>query len=110
MPSAVGRLLLALSTVAILHAAFSTYEHFSQLKALDRLGSGRQPPWDVVVESLIALVMFIVGITLNAPALKDITWSSEMAKRSIDGMDSRMGFASVNHRGARIFGPKKSTS
>ncbi|KAF9530455.1 magnesium transporter [Crepidotus variabilis] len=96
-----GRILLLVATLGIFHAAFSTYEHLSYLKALER-PEGSLPP-DIVVETLLSLVLGIIGACLNAPPLKEITWSSEMRKHKIDDMDSRLGFASYVNRGKRIF-------
>ncbi|KAF9038460.1 membrane magnesium transporter-domain-containing protein [Panaeolus papilionaceus] len=95
-----GRVFLLIATLGILHAAFSTYEHLSQLKALER-PEGPIPP-DIAVETLVALVLGILGACLNAPPLKDITWSSEMRKHTIDQMDSRLGFASYVNRGNHL--------
>lgn len=85
----------------IFHAAFSTYEHLSYLKALERPEG--PIPKDILAETLIAVVLGILGASLNAPPLKEITWASEMRKRSVDEMDSRLGFASYIHRGRSLF-------
>jgi membrane magnesium transporter 1 len=75
----------------------------------------------VVFEALMALVLGIIGASLNAPPLKEITWASEMKTwyegdhstdfhqlilfiRSIDEMDSRLGFASYVHHGTSFLG------
>ncbi|KAJ6619859.1 magnesium transporter [Mycena sp. CBHHK59/15] len=92
---------LFLATVAVLHAAFSTYEHLSHLKAMGRPEGSL--PTDIVLEALFALVLGIIGASLNAPPLKEITWAAEMRKRSIDEMDSRLGFASFVNRGRNLF-------
>jgi hypothetical protein len=34
-----------------------------------------------VYESILALILGLLGASLNAPPLKDITWASEMKKR-----------------------------
>ncbi|TFK29695.1 hypothetical protein FA15DRAFT_663861 [Coprinopsis marcescibilis] len=96
-----GRALLLLATCLILHAAFSTYEHLSYLKALERPEG--PIPRDILAETLVALVVGIFGASLNAPPLKEITWASEMRKRSIDEMDSRLGFAAYINRGKNLF-------
>lgn len=72
-------------------------------------------------ESILALILGLLGASLNAPPLKDITWASEMKKRwvmfrmliyslkqcpgfrTIDGMDSRLGFAHYKSRGKFLF-------
>lgn len=75
----------------------------------------------IVFEALTALILGILGASLNAPHLKDITWQSEMKQqyvssvlirfisnayawsvRTIDGMDSRMGFGSFVNRGKAL--------
>ncbi|KII87330.1 hypothetical protein PLICRDRAFT_177094 [Plicaturopsis crispa FD-325 SS-3] len=101
-----GRIFVVLATLAIFHAAFSTYEHLSHLKALGR-PEGSLPADEfnmalrrkIVFEALLALVFGTIGASCNAPELKEITWASEMKKCSIDGMDSRMGFANFVSRG-----------
>ncbi|KAG1770675.1 hypothetical protein EDD22DRAFT_769838, partial [Suillus occidentalis] len=60
-------------------------------------------PLDIVYESILALILGLLGASLNAPPLKDITWASEMKKRTIDGMDSRLGFAHYKSRGKFLF-------
>lgn len=66
------------------------------------------------------MVLGTLGACLNAPELKEITWRSEMKKRSlyttsagvnaelfdrkIDDMDSRLSFASWVNRGNALFG------
>ncbi|KDQ19632.1 hypothetical protein BOTBODRAFT_28199 [Botryobasidium botryosum FD-172 SS1] len=105
MPSVLGRSLLALSTLILFHAAYSAYEHLTFLKAINR--PDESLPKDIVFESLLALLLFTFGAVFNAPPLKEITWASEMSKRSIDEMDSRLGFMSVNHRGKMLFGKQQ---
>ncbi|KAF8475141.1 magnesium transporter [Russula ochroleuca] len=92
-----GRLLLTIATVALFHAAFSTYEQLSHWKALGK--PEKSLPSSIVFESLVALFLGITGACLKAPALKEITWASEMKTRTIDDMDARMGFANFVTRG-----------
>ncbi|KIK08832.1 hypothetical protein K443DRAFT_1040 [Laccaria amethystina LaAM-08-1] len=96
-----GRILLLFSTFAVFHAAFSTYEHLSHLKALERPEG--PIPSDIILETLLAMVLGIIGASLNAPKLKEITWASEMRKHKIDEMDSRLGFANYVSRGKILF-------
>nr|GAT45755.1 predicted protein [Mycena chlorophos] len=98
-----GALLLGIATLAVFHTAFSTYEHLSHMKALGRPEG--QLPIDIILEALIALVLGIVGASLNVPKLKDITWAAEMQTRKIDDVDSRLSFASYVNRGRNVFGP-----
>ncbi|PFH51799.1 hypothetical protein AMATHDRAFT_190701 [Amanita thiersii Skay4041] len=100
-----GRLLLLIASLAILHAAFSTYEHLSHLKALGRPEGAL--PNDVVLETLVAAVVGIIGASLTAAPLKEITWASEMKKCKIDDMNGRGGFASYVTRGRNLFSERK---
>ncbi|KAF8239413.1 hypothetical protein L208DRAFT_1386339 [Tricholoma matsutake] len=100
-----GRVLLLLATIAVLHAAFSTYEYLSHLKALGRPEGPL--PQSIIVETLVGMILGILGASLNAPPLKEITWASEMQKKKIDEMDSRLGFASFVNRGRNILSPSR---
>jgi len=102
-----GRLLLTIAIVALFHAAFSTYEHLSQWKALGE--PEKSLPSSIVFESLVALSLGIIGACLKAPALKEITWASEMRTRTIDDMDARMGFANFVTRG-KVLGKEETPS
>lgn len=37
----------------------------------------------IVLETLTGLILGILGASLNAPALKEITWASEMQKQYV---------------------------
>ncbi|KAK1925306.1 magnesium transporter [Papiliotrema laurentii] len=103
--SVLGKALVAISCIALLHAAFSTYEHLSTLKALsgDRAASASLPT-SIIVEALVALVLFLPGTALASASLEDVTYRGEMAKRSIDDSDARMGFMRLSSRGRALFG------
>jgi len=103
-----GQTLLLVAVVTLLHAAFSTYEHMSHLKALGKPEGSL--PQDIVVETILSLILGIVGASLNAPPLKEITWRSEMQKRKIDDMDSRLSFASWINRGNDLYYGEKPKS
>jgi hypothetical protein len=99
------------------------------LKALGRPETSL--PSSIVLESLLALFLGITGACLKAPALKEITWASEMKTRcakhqsccfalpgdscsgvdfrTIDEMDARMGFANFVTRG-RVLGQDEKPS
>lgn len=91
---------LFFATALVLHAAYSTYEHQSLLKALGRPEGAI--PIDIVIEAMFGMFLGILGASLNAPVLKEITWASEMKKRTIDDMDSRLSFASYETRARGI--------
>ncbi|KAF7308890.1 hypothetical protein MKEN_01089300 [Mycena kentingensis (nom. inval.)] len=101
-----GAVLLTVATFTVLHAAFSTYEHLSHLKAIGRPEGSL--PLDIILEALFALIIGTVGASLNTPALKELSWVAETQKRTIDDMNSRLGFASYVNRGRNIFGVAES--
>ncbi|KAG8908601.1 hypothetical protein FRB99_004889 [Tulasnella sp. 403] len=104
MANPVGGFLVTAAIIALLHAAYSSYEHFAILKAMGRSDeSVRQLPSDLLVEVAVSTLLFIVGVTFYAPPLKEISWASEMRKRTIDEMNSRPSFAGFNHRGPIVF-------
>ncbi|KAG8801721.1 hypothetical protein FRC16_011295 [Serendipita sp. 398] len=115
-----SRALQWISLIILLHSAYSTYDYLTQLKAADRPLD--HIPNDVSLEALVSLALFILGTVLAAPKMVEITWAKEMGKRyvlwmfpvirdtilsrSIDEMDSRLGFAGIKHRGATFFGSR----
>jgi len=74
------------------------------LKALGRPEGSL--PSSIVLESLFALFLGIIGACVKAPPFKEITWASEMKTRTIDDMDARMGFANFVTRG-RVLGQEE---
>lgn len=78
----------------------------------------------IIAECILSLGIFLISTVFDAPSLEEISWASEMKKRSanfylisslktvslmtlrrnIDEMDSRLSFASFNHRGTKFFG------
>ncbi|CAL1715248.1 unnamed protein product [Somion occarium] len=85
-----GDVLIILACVAVLHAAYSTYEHLSHLKALGRPEGSL--PADIIAEALVALVIGIIGATVRTPELREITWRSEMKRRAKEESDPRLSF------------------
>lgn len=102
-----GKALLLSATLLLLHAACMTYDHVSHLKAL--VQPEAPVPLNTLYESILALVLGILGASMNSPALRDITWASEMKKRTIDDMDARSGLASYVSRG-KLFHDQRGAS
>ncbi|PWN28025.1 hypothetical protein BDZ90DRAFT_279162 [Jaminaea rosea] len=100
--SAIGRPLIILGTILLLHSAYSTYEHSSISKSVGI--SHPKVPLDITIESILSLVLLVLGLIRSAQPLKEITWAAEMRKRSIDEVDARTNFAVFNHRGPYLFG------
>jgi len=93
----IGNVLVLFAIVTVLHAAYSTYEHLSYLKALGRPEGAI--PQDIVVEAIAALVIGVVGAAVRTPELREMTWRSEMKRRAtLDHLDPRMSFATFARR------------
>ncbi|KAJ8482609.1 hypothetical protein ONZ51_g5253 [Trametes cubensis] len=92
-----GQLMLIVATIALLHAAYSTYEHLSHLKALGR-PEGTLPN-DILLEAFASLFLAIVGATVRSPPLREVTWRSEMKRRAQEEEeDPRLSFANFAQR------------
>ncbi|KAI0654055.1 hypothetical protein C8Q70DRAFT_926507 [Cubamyces menziesii] len=96
-----GQLMLIVATIALLHAAYSTYEHLSHLKALGR-PEGTLPN-DILLEAFASLFLAIVGATVRSPPLREVTWRSEMKHRAQEEEeDPRLSFASFAQRAGLV--------
>ncbi|KAI0339441.1 hypothetical protein BDW22DRAFT_1361479 [Trametopsis cervina] len=95
-----GNALLTIAFVLLLHAAFSTYEHFSLLKAAGRPEGSL--PLDIVAETLVAMVIGVIAAAVRSPELREITWRSEMKKRPLDEIDPRLSFANFARRAGLV--------
>ncbi|CAG8492307.1 5232_t:CDS:2 [Ambispora gerdemannii] len=92
-----GRVLCFLGFLIFIHASYSTYEHLSYLKAVEKVE--RDLPIDITIETLVSVAVFSLGIILVANPLKEILMKTEMAKQTIDKIDTRPSFMTFNHRG-----------
>ncbi|WVQ72801.1 hypothetical protein IAR50_002361 [Cryptococcus sp. DSM 104548] len=102
MSTTLGRALVGIACLALFHAAYSTYEQLSTLKALSRPTSDL--PSSIIVEAFLSLITFIVGTVLSTGELKDVTYRGELSHRTIDDADAKMGFMKLSLRGKAIFG------
>ncbi|CAG8652584.1 4166_t:CDS:2 [Paraglomus brasilianum] len=93
----VGRIICFIGFIFLAHASYSTYEHLSYLKAVERVE--RELPLDIKLETLSSVAIFSLGVALVAGSLKEIYVKSEMAKKTIDLVDTRPSFIIFNHRG-----------
>ncbi|KAK0570018.1 hypothetical protein OC861_000325 [Tilletia horrida] len=93
--------LLIFGTVLFFHSAYSTYEYLSLRKSLDLEPAAL--PLDITLETCFSFLVLLAGLSLKAGKLKEMSWSSEMRKRTIDEIDSRPSFANVHHRGQILY-------
>ncbi|EDP43772.1 hypothetical protein MGL_1985 [Malassezia globosa CBS 7966] len=106
-PSTRGRLTTIAGIVLFLHAAYSAYEVLSQGKSIDLSTSTTayesNVPLDIKFETLVAFVVLVVGCAMTTPKLRQMTWTARMRETDIDLVDARPSFATVYHRGAKLF-------
>lgn len=105
LPSAPA-VLISFATLIFAHAAFSAWEARRFAKALGapiQTTFGSPLPVDIIAEALVSFALLVSGVAWSAVPLKEISWASEMATRSIDSEDSRQSFASLRHRGNVLF-------
>ncbi|ORX40253.1 membrane magnesium transporter-domain-containing protein [Kockovaella imperatae] len=100
----IGKILVVVSCLMLLHAAYSTYEYLSTLKALGHREATTTLPQSIVVEAVLSLLLFVPSIAISSSPLRDVTYRGEMATRSIDDADARMGFLALSPRGRALFG------
>ncbi|KAG9018345.1 hypothetical protein FRB93_000048 [Tulasnella sp. JGI-2019a] len=98
MTKSTGRILVVVAILLMTHAANATWKHFSRLKALGMSEESiRQVPVNLIIEVIFAMMVFTFGITMYSPPLKEITWASEMRKRTVEEMNSRQSFMRFDH-------------
>ncbi|GAA6053585.1 hypothetical protein NBRC10513_000274 [Rhodotorula toruloides] len=102
-----ARLLILVSSMVLLHSAYSAWQ--ARIAAdtggfeVESILGARIPP-DILVEAVSSFITLVIGMLWSAPALKGVTFASEMSSRSVDSTDSGFAFASVRHRGSILFG------
>ncbi|KAI9138301.1 membrane magnesium transporter-domain-containing protein [Paraphysoderma sedebokerense] len=106
--SNIGRIVYATGFILLCHAAYSAVEHINYLKAVEKLDEGLTI--DIILEALVGMVICFFGITSVSGTLKAVALESELLKKSIDSLDSRLSFVSYNHRGKFLFSRSNSTS
>ncbi|OAD70642.1 hypothetical protein PHYBLDRAFT_182451 [Phycomyces blakesleeanus NRRL 1555(-)] len=91
-----GRLIGLIGTLFLAHAAYSTYEHLAYLKAVDQ--ASIDIPIEIIVECLVSAIVTLIGVLLSADSFKNILMEAEIAKQTIDKIDTRPSFITFNHR------------
>eukprot|EP01006_Ploeotia_vitrea_P018959 TRINITY_DN50893_c0_g1_i2.p1 TRINITY_DN50893_c0_g1~~TRINITY_DN50893_c0_g1_i2.p1 ORF type:complete len:123 (-),score=46.06 TRINITY_DN50893_c0_g1_i2:202-543(-) len=95
-----GRGLFALGVVLLMHSALSMQQFVQYVKQVDDADAAT--PSDIVVETLAALFVCVVGLTVWAGPFKPLFAAPEFAKKSFDSMAYRPSFFSFNSRSQRV--------
>ncbi|GAA5812909.1 hypothetical protein MFLAVUS_006370 [Mucor flavus] len=91
-----GKILGLIGALFLAHSAYSTYEHLAYIKAVDEVNTTL--PIEIVTECLVSALVALFGVILSADAFKPIAMEDEVAKMTIDKMDTRPSFITFNHR------------
>ncbi|OBZ87173.1 Membrane magnesium transporter [Choanephora cucurbitarum] len=91
-----GKWLGILGALFLAHSAYSTYEHLAYIKAVDEVDA--ELPIEITVECLVSALVALFGVILSADAFKPIGIETEVAKMTIDKVDTRPSFITFNHR------------
>eukprot|EP00127_Corallochytrium_limacisporum_P001127 Clim_evm1s41 gene=Clim_evmTU1s41 len=100
-----GSILLAVAGVTLVHAAFSAEQYRKYLQAIDEEFVAL--PSDIVVQSLIGLLLGMVGAVLSLPQLASIDPKTPPNKTSTDENSSTPSFNVFSHRGRNMFSSMK---
>eukprot|EP01102_Stenamoeba_stenopodia_P019962 TRINITY_DN7642_c0_g2_i1.p1 TRINITY_DN7642_c0_g2~~TRINITY_DN7642_c0_g2_i1.p1 ORF type:complete len:134 (-),score=30.74 TRINITY_DN7642_c0_g2_i1:63-416(-) len=101
MANKIRYVLLALSLVLMLHAAYSTVQHRTYLKLVEK--PYERVPTDILVEGVVAVVISIIAIALFPTSpLKPIKITTHIATTTLDQRESKTDFAVFSHRGSNF--------
>ncbi|CEP12608.1 hypothetical protein [Parasitella parasitica] len=92
----VGKIVALIGALFLAHSAYSTYEHLAYIKAVDQVDASI--PVEIITECLTSAFVALVGVVLSADAFKPIAMETEVAKMTIDKIDTRPSFITFNHR------------
>ncbi|RKP10645.1 membrane magnesium transporter-domain-containing protein [Thamnocephalis sphaerospora] len=100
-PSPLGRILCTLGFLLLAHSGYSTYEHLSYLKVVGRHSDGI--PFDIVVECLVATLVFMIGIVYVSGPLREAQLEKAMERQTVEEVESRPSFVTFNNRSRVLF-------
>ncbi|KAK9481132.1 magnesium transporter [Lipomyces japonicus] len=91
--------LIGFALVLLAHAGYSAYEFSHYLKHLTITDANL--PVDIIVETIVATVLFSFGIVLNAPQLQPVEFAKYAKILEKDGrspfafLENRLGYADL---------------
>ncbi|KAF1797044.1 membrane magnesium transporter-domain-containing protein [Mucor lusitanicus] len=92
----IGKLIALIGALFLAHSAYSTYEHLAYIKAVDQANTTL--PIEIMTECLASALVALVGVVFSVDAFKPIAVETEVAKMTIDKIDTRPSFVTFNHR------------
>ncbi|KAK9455569.1 magnesium transporter [Dipodascopsis uninucleata] len=98
--SAASNLLVAISLIFLAHAGYSAYEFSHYLKHV-KVVSSATLPIDIMVEAIVATVLFSLGMVLTAPSLQPVAFAKWTKAMEHEGrnpyifLETKPGFADI---------------
>ncbi|KAI8816062.1 magnesium transporter [Fimicolochytrium jonesii] len=96
-----GRAIYALGFLLLIHSGYSAYEHLAYVKIIGK--HEESLPIDIILECIISVILCSVGLSLVAGEFKPISLEKQLTQMSVDAIDSRPSFRTLNHRGTTVF-------
>ncbi|KXJ25135.1 membrane magnesium transporter 1 [Exaiptasia diaphana] len=96
-----GRILVFIGLVAILHAGYSAVQCRTYYKLLEEEFTSL--PVDIFIQCLLGMLFGCVGVVLVAGEFKEIRAAAEMASKSWESLGNRPSFYTFNHRGKKLY-------
>lgn len=93
-----SKLLVIVGLLAFIHAAVSAAQHRSYLRLVDLEFSGLLP-LDIILQTVISLVVTMIGVTKVSGDFKEIRALDDLKYKSIETIYNRPSFYMFNHRG-----------
>lgn len=90
--------LVILGLLSLAHAAFSAAQHRSYLRLVEQDFQGFLPV-DILLQTVLSLVITMVGVVNSAGSLKEIRALDDSKYNSIETIVNRPSFYIFNHRG-----------
>ncbi|XP_031554894.1 membrane magnesium transporter 1-like [Actinia tenebrosa] len=96
-----GRILVFIGLIAILHAGYSAVQCRTYYKLLEEEFTSL--PIDIYIQCLLGMLLGCIGVVLVAGEFKEIRAAAEMASKSWESLGNRPSFYTFNHRGRAMF-------
>ncbi|TPX52960.1 hypothetical protein SeMB42_g01090 [Synchytrium endobioticum] len=96
-----GRVLLSIGFMLLLHSGYSATEHLAYLKSV-----GKHESWlpvDIVLECLASLVLCTIASVMVSGTLRPIHLEDELSRKPMDHLDHLPSFRTMHHRGKALF-------
>ncbi|XP_046853598.1 ER membrane protein complex subunit 5-like [Xenia sp. Carnegie-2017] len=92
-----GKLLVFVGLITIIHAGYSSEQYRTYLKLIEEEFTSL--PKDIVLQCVFGLILGSIGAVNMAGAFKEIKASADLVNKSWETVGNRQSFYSFHHRG-----------